>query len=162
MALIGGGWVGGRRRVGVWEGDGGSGGRWASWRRALPAIRPHTVVLCSQQMAGMYTNHRMDRDGHWQQFGTHPIMISAPQWANRPCNAPTQLYRVGKKPSVKADMGIYSHVFDVLGQCMREPLIIRHNLDFNSCDIMVSFCKSNHKSSSICAHQTKLQARAFI
>ena len=96
------------------------------------------MVLCSQQMAGMYTNHGMDQDGHWQQFGTHPILISAPQWANRPRNAPTQLYRVGKKPSVKADMGIYSHRVNVLGQCMREPLIIGHNLDFSSCDIMVS------------------------
>ena len=38
----------------------------------------------------MYTNHRIDQDGHWQQFG------SAPQWPNRPCNAPTQFYRSAK------------------------------------------------------------------
>ena len=25
----------------------------------------------------MYTNHMIDRDGHWQQFGTQPILISA-------------------------------------------------------------------------------------
>ena len=66
----------------------------------------------------MYTNHIIDQEGCWQQFGTQPILISAPQWANRPCNAPTQFYRVDKKPSVKADLAIYSHVLDVSGRCM--------------------------------------------
>ena len=89
----------------------------------------------------MYTIHRIDRDGHWQQFGTQPILISAPQWANRHCNAPTRLYRVRKSPSVKADLAIYSQAVDhdVRGQCMSESLILGHNLDFMSCDIMVSF-----------------------
>ena len=65
--------------VGGWEGDGG-GGR-ASRRQALLAIRPQTVVLCSQQTTGMYTNHRIDQDGHWQKPGAQPTLISAPQWA---------------------------------------------------------------------------------
>ena len=86
----------------------------------------------------------MDRDGHWQQPGTQTILISAPQWANRPCNAPTRFYRVGKKPSVKADLAIYSHAVDVGGQCMSESLTLVHNLEFSSCDIMVGFCKSSH------------------
>ena len=105
-------------------GGGGGGGRWASRRRALSVIRPQTVVLCSQQMTGMYTNHRIDRDGHWQQFGTQPILISAPLWANRPCNAPTWFYKVGKKLFVKADLAIDSHAVDVCGQCMSESLIL--------------------------------------
>ena len=116
-------------------------GGWASRRRALPDIRPQTVVLCSQQTTGMYTNHRIDRDGHSHQFGTQPILISAPQWANRPCNAPTCLYRVGKKQSVKADLAIYSQAVDVCGRCISESLILWHNLDFSSCDIMVGFPK---------------------
>ena len=62
--------------VGGWEGGG---GEWVSRRQALPAIRPQTVLLCSQQTTGMYTNHRMDQDSHWQQSGTQPILISAPQ-----------------------------------------------------------------------------------
>ena len=103
------------------------------------------MVLCPQQTTRMYTNHTIDQDGHWQQFGTQPILISAPQWANRPCNAPTQFYRVGKKPSVKADLAIYSHAVDVGGQCMSASLTLRHNLDFRSCDIMVSFCKFSPK-----------------
>ena len=114
------GWVG--RGWWGWVGDGGDG--WASQRQALLATRPQRVVLCPQQTTGMYTNHRIDRDGHWQQFGTQPILISAPQWANRPCNAPTQFYRVGKKLSVKADLAICSHAVDVGGQCMSESLII--------------------------------------
>ena len=117
----------------------------AGGRQALPTIRLQTVVLCSQQMTGMYTNHRIDQDSHWQQFGTQPILISAPQWANRPCNAQTWFYRVGKKPRVKADLAIYSQAVNVRGQCMSESLILEDNLDFSSCDIMVGFCKTSHK-----------------
>ena len=86
----------------------------------------------------------IDRDGHWQQFGTQPILISAPQWACWPCNAPTRFYTVGKKPSVKVDLAIYCQAVDVRGQCMSESLKLGHNLDFSSCDIMVDFHKSNH------------------
>ena len=124
-----------------WAGAAGSG--WASQRRAFPDIRPQTVMLCSQQMSGMYTNHRIDSVGNWQQSSTQPILISAPQWPNRTCNAPTQSYRVGIKPSVKADLAIYSHTVDVAGQCMCESLMLWHNLDFSSCDILVSFCNSS-------------------
>ena len=63
----------------------------------IPAIRPQIVVLCSQWATGMHTNCRTDREGHWQQFGTHSILISAPQWPHRPCNASMQFYRVRKK-----------------------------------------------------------------
>ena len=48
--------------------------------------------------------------------------------ANRTCKAPTQLYRVGKKPSVKADLAIYSHIVDASGQCMSESFILGHKL----------------------------------
>ena len=133
MALIR-GWVGG---VGRW-------GWVASRRWAIPTIRAQRVVLCSQQMTGMYTNHRIDQDGHWPQFGTQPILISAPQWACWPCKAPTRFYTVGKNSSVKADLAIYSQAVDVHGQCMSESLILGNNLDFSSCDIMVGFRKSSH------------------
>ena len=42
-------------------------------------------------------------------------------------------------PYVKADLAIYSHAVDVCVQCMSEPLILGHNLDFSSCDNMVGF-----------------------
>ena len=126
-----------------WTVGWGRGSGWAS-RRQPPAIRPQTVMLYTQQMTGTYTNHRMHWDGHWQQSGPQPILISAPQWPNSTCNAPTQLYRVSKKLSVKADLVIYSHTVDASGQCMGESLILGHNLDFSSCDILVSFCKSSH------------------
>ena len=48
-------------------------------------------------------------------------------------------YKVGKKPSVKADLAIYSHVVDASGQCMSESLILGFNLDFSSCAILVGF-----------------------
>ena len=127
---------------------GGCGAGWWGWvasrRQAIPAIRAQTVVLCSQQTTGMYTNHRIDQDGHWQQCGTQPILISTPQWACWHCNAPTWFYTVDKKPSVKADLAIYSQAVDVRGRCMSESLILGHNLDFSSCDIMIGFCKSSH------------------
>ena len=55
-----------------------------------------------------------------------------------------QLYRVGKKLSVKADLAIYSHAVDAAGQCMNESLMLGHNLDFSSCNILVGFSKSGH------------------
>ena len=70
----------------------------------------------------MYTTHRMGQDGCCQQFHTTPTLISAPQWPHRPCNAPMRPYMVGKKPSVKADLAIYSQAVDVRGQCMSESL----------------------------------------
>ena len=123
-----------------WDGGGG----WqAKGRQALP-FRAQTVVLCSQQTTGMHTNHRIDQNSHWQQFGTQPILISAPQLTCWSCNAPTRFYKVSKKLSVKADLAIYSQAVDVRGWCMSESLKLGHNLDFSSCDIMVGFHKSSH------------------
>ena len=99
---------------------------------------------CSQQVTGMYTKHRIDQDSHWQQFDTKPFLISAPQRSHRPYNAPTWFYRVGKKPSVKADAAIYSQVVDASGQGISVSLILSFNLDFSSCDNLVSFYKFSH------------------
>ena len=85
------------------------------------------LVLCSQQVTEMYTIHRMDQDGYWQQFGIPPILIDAPKWLHRPCNVLTWFYRVGKKPSVKADLAIYSYVRDVSGHYMSVSLILGFN-----------------------------------
>ena len=89
----------------------------------------------------MYTIHRIGKDGHWQQLDTTTILISAPHWLHRPCNAPTQFYRVGKKPSVKVDLTIYSHVVDVSGWCMS---VLGIKLHFSSCVNWDDFCKSSH------------------
>ena len=96
----------------------------------------------------MYTTHRMGQDGHCQQFHTTPTLISAPQSPMRP-------YTVGKKPSVKADLAIYSQAVDVHGQCMSESLKLGHNLDFSSCDIMVGFHKSSHIQIPVMDHVIK-------
>ena len=92
----------------------------------------------------MYTIHRIGqgRNGLLQQFDT--ILISASQWLHRSCNAPTRLYQVGKKLSVKADLAIYSHVLDISGWCMSVSLILSIKLDFSSCANWDGFCKSGH------------------
>ena len=100
-----------REWVGGWEGEGvcGVGGQ-TKGGPYLPLC--HRQRCCVLVGTGMYTNYGIDQDSHWQQSGTQPILISAPQWPNRTCNALTQFYRVGKKPSVKAYLAIYSHVVD--------------------------------------------------
>ena len=107
------------------------------------AIRAPTVVLCPQQVTDMCTTHRMGRDGHRQQSDTTPTLISVHQWPHRPCNAPIRLYRVSKKPSVKADL-MYNHTVNVSRQCMSLSLILGCKLDFSSCAIRASFRESSH------------------
>ena len=88
--------------------------------------------------------HRIGRDGRWQQFGTSCTLINALQWLHRPCSALSWIDRVDKKPSVKADLAIYSCVLGVTGQWVSVALTLCHQLDFSCCDNSVSFCKSSH------------------
>jgi len=50
-----------------------------------------------------------------EQFGTTGYPINAPQWPHRVCVGPVWLDRVGKKPSVKADLLIYGNCVTVPG-----------------------------------------------
>ena len=59
---------------------------------------------------------------------------------------PMQLCRVSKKPSVKADLALYSPVVDAYGQCMSVSFMLGFNLDFSFFDILIGFCKSSHIS----------------
>ena len=54
-------------------------GGWLIRRWVFPTIRVQTVVMRSQWVTEMYTIHRIEQDGHWQQFGIHLILISALQ-----------------------------------------------------------------------------------
>jgi len=67
-----------------------------------------------------------------EQFGTTGHPINAPQWPHRVCVGPAWLDRVGKKPSVKADLLIYSNCVTVSGQCLNVAIIISNKMDFNS------------------------------
>ena len=78
------------------------------------------------------------------------------QWPNKTYNAPMRPYKVGKKPSVKADLAIYSHVVNASGQCMSESLILGFNLDFSSCAIL---CKSSHIQIPEIDHVIKAKSR---
>ena len=57
--------------------------------------------------------HGISRDSRWQQSGTTYILINAIHWPQRPCSAPCWSDRDGKRPSVKADLAIGSHVLSV-------------------------------------------------
>jgi len=50
-----------------------------------------------------------------EQFGTTDYPVNAPQWPHRVYVGPAWLDRVGKKPSVKADLLIYSNCVTVSG-----------------------------------------------
>ena len=100
-----------------------------------PVVCVHSCHLLGTQYYCLCSKGRVD----CLRLATHPHHPTPP-----PCNAPTQFYMVGKKPSVKADLAIYSQAVDIRGQCMSESLILGHNLDFSSCDIMVGFRKSSH------------------
>ena len=45
---------------------------------------------------------------------------------------------------LRRPLAIYSQAVDVCGRCMKESLILGHNLNFSSCEIMVGFRKSSH------------------
>ena len=53
------------------------------------------------------------RDSRWQQSGTNHIPISATHWPHRHCIVPWCFDRVGNKPSVKADLAIYSNALGI-------------------------------------------------
>ena len=108
---------------------------------ALSLLLGRTSEWCcvlSRWQGCMYTNHRIDQDGHWQQLGIQKILISAPQWPHRPCNAPTWLYSVDKKPFVKSDLAIYSQVVGASGQCMIVSLILGFNFDFSFWSVLIN------------------------
>ena len=77
-------------------------------------------------------------------FVTTPLPIYAVHWLHRSCSTPTQLDRFSEKPSVKADLAIYSHRLGVSGQCQCVALKLSFNLDFSSFAIMDSYRKSSH------------------
>ena len=103
-------------------------------------ISCNSSALCSKFYA-FYAIHRTGQDSRWQQSGTSHILISATHWPHRPCIAPWWFDRVSNKPSVKADLAIYSYV---LGTFKSVGLIISNKLDFISCADKDGFCKSSH------------------
>ena len=103
MSCIGGGRV-------VW---GGGGGWQAGGGQKLPLGCIETSRSLSRRQICTQPTGWVETDIVSSQFDTTPTLISAPQWPHRPCNAPMRLYTVGKKPSVKADLAMYSRTVDV-------------------------------------------------
>ena len=105
-------------------------------------------VVCTVGQTDGHSNpyHTMMRaDVEWNSLGPHSNLLM-------PSSGPTGsvmhgsawLDRVGKKPSVKADLFIYSNCVTVSGQCLSVAIIISNKMDFNSCAYMVDFPKSSH------------------
>ena len=59
--------------------------------------------------------HRISQDSCWQQSGTTHILINGIYRSQRPCSALWWFDRDSKRPSVKADLAIYSYVLSVSG-----------------------------------------------
>ena len=56
----------------------------------------------------------------------------------------SMVWEAQEKPSVKADLAIYTHVLGVPGQYKSVALMLSHKMDFNCCASRDSFHKSNH------------------
>ena len=52
--------------------------------------------------------------------------------------------QLGKEPSLKADLAIYSYIVTVSGQYLSVAITLSNNIDFSYCDNTVSFHKSSH------------------
>ena len=97
--------------MGGWAGGGGVGGGdgWeAGGGLKLPYAHDSSAVSSESDSI-----HWTGRHSRWQQFGISHILIGATHWPHRPCIAPWWFDRVGNKPSVKADLTIYSYVLGI-------------------------------------------------
>jgi len=87
----------------------------------------------------------------WPDFGKPTPCQYALSWISRNIVAPQSLFwsfttwQGWKKPSIKADLLIYSSFNTVSGQCFSVPaIIISNKMDFNFCAYMEGFPKSSH------------------
>ena len=96
----------------------------------------------SSAMSSISGRNRLSlQDNCWQQYDTTHILINVIHWLHRHCSAPLWFDRVTKKPSVNADLTIYTHVHGVSGSV---GLMLSNKLDFSSSAIRDGFCKSSH------------------
>ena len=115
-----------------------------SRRRVKAAIRTQTAVVCVQSVAQTVTIHRIGRDSRWEQFDTAHILIDAIHWVHRCCGALSWFDRLEKKPSVKADWAIYTHMLGVPRQYLSVAIMLSYKLDFSCCADMVGFPRPSH------------------
>ena len=125
--------IGGGRAGGGW------GGCWGGWEAEGGKNHPQGG---KQQCC--VTVNLVGPDGRQQQFDTPSSLISAHQWPHRLCGGPSWIYRVGKRPPVKADLAICSPIVGVSGQWESVATMLNIKLDFHCCDNLVGFCKSSH------------------
>ena len=136
-------WSGQQRRVG-------------SQRQVIFSISAQIAVLCLQWVTETDTVYRLmiGQNSCWQHFGTTHILNTTVHWFHRPCSALSWFDMVSKEPSVKADLAIYSHVLGMSAQCWSVAILVSYKLNFTSCVVQDSFCKSNHKAIYTHIHKT--------
>ena len=71
----------------------------------------------------MGPDHGTGRGGYWEQPSTPCRLIDAPQVPLRLRCDSSWLDRVGKKPTLKADLAIYSYIVTVSGQYLSVAII---------------------------------------
>ena len=98
------------------------------------------------------TVNLVGQESREQQFDTPSSLISAHQWPHRPCSGPSWFYRVGKRPTVKADLAICSLIVGVSGQWLSVATMLNNKLDFCCCNNSVGFCKSSHIAIHLMLH----------
>ena len=86
-------------------------------------------------------------------------LIKAPQWLHRPCSVPPWIDRVGKKPSMKADLAIYSYV---LAWCAWVATMLCYKLDFSSCVIWNGFLQTSHTYKIVTIYTRSAVRMAYI
>jgi len=116
-------------------------GRWVGGL-TMPSDTDDLVVYTVGQTDGHsipdHTTRRADIE--WNRLGPQATLLMHPRvWVG-----PTWLDRVSKKPSVKADILIYSNCVTVSGYSLSVAIIISNKMDFNSCANWDSFPKSSH------------------
>jgi len=136
-------WVLCIREWGWEEGEEGGGeGRWVNntSRHSQPSCVHSGPDRWPQQPWPYHESCRHAMEQNWML--SYPI--NAPQGPHRVYYGPLWLDKVDNKPSVKADLLIYTSFVIVSGQCMSVAITISNQMDFNSCMYMEGFCKSSH------------------
>ena len=88
-------------------------------------------------MGGVRPDYGTSKCGSWQQPSTQCCLLGAPQVPHGLHCDSSWPDRVGKKPSLKADLVIYSYIATVSGQCV--AITLSNKMDFSYCDNTVSF-----------------------
>ena len=82
---------------------------------SLPVGTTGQVGTQDRETATGALDHTTNKGSHCKQFSTPCCLINTPQWPHRFCCGLSWLEKIGKMPSVKADLAIYSYIVTMSG-----------------------------------------------